>query len=676
MKRLARLLAAAASPLAVAAAHTAHADDAIRLDTLAVTARGYETPLSQTPGGTGVVTEEDIFLAKKDSIADALATLPGISTSGDSQWGRDVSIRGMSGTSIVVLIDGKRINTATDINARLGLVNPMDVERVEVLKGPVSALYGSGSTGGVINIITRKGKFTKDPGYHGRLGFSATTNGAGADAYGNVHYDGEDVWLLASSAMRDHANFANGNGNDVPNSEFQDAQFRVAGGFKPTDRLTVELSALRADATDVGIPGGSSTLPSTARVTYPRTTNTLISADATLDVDADILKQVSASLYYNIIERRVRLDQLPAPQSTIYNYLEPAADHVTFGGKLQGTAEAGDHTIVAGFDGWTWTMESLRRYYRKTGVVQTDHPTPDARQTSLGVYAEDTYALSPGWTLNFGGRFDRMHTRNADNATLAGVGTATAGEEDDNGWNLHAGVTWEMGGPWSQSMLVGSSYRAADLLERFKYITLSSGKTVYGNPDLNPETTLFGEWGLAYRTPEVEAGVRVYANKIYDYITEKATTATRYDMTNIGEARILGVEIDGRWNFAPNWNLHGDIAAADGRDETADQPLRTIAPVSGKLGVGYEKSGWFANLNERMAAPQTRTPSDLDHVGGYAVTDIAAGYAFEIGATKHRVALSIDNLFDAQYENYLTNARGFDYAEPGITATLSYSMEF
>lgn len=56
----------------------------------------------------------------------------------------------------MVLIDGMRINTATEINARLGFINPMDVERVEVLKGPVSSLYGSGSTGGVINVITKK----------------------------------------------------------------------------------------------------------------------------------------------------------------------------------------------------------------------------------------------------------------------------------------------------------------------------------------------------------------------------------------------------------------------------------------------------------------------------------------------------------------------------------------
>jgi outer membrane receptor protein involved in Fe transport len=148
-------------------------------------------------------------------------------------------------------------------------------------------------------------------------------------------------------------------------------------------------------------------------------------------------------------------------------------------------------------------------------------------------------------------------------------------------------------------------------------------------------------------------------------------------MTNIGEARILGVELDGRWNFARDWNLHGDVTAIDGRDETTDAPLRTTPPIMGKLGVGYERDGWFANLNERLAAPQRETPdTSIQETGGYAVTDIAAGYAFEIGQTKHKVALSIDNLFDAQYENYLTNARGFYYAEPGFTATLSYAMEF
>jgi hemoglobin/transferrin/lactoferrin receptor protein len=665
MRSMWGVLAALVPSLAVIAPG-AHAQS-IQLDELAVTARGYETPLSETPGSIAVVTAEDIALSKKDSVADVLAGIPGVAASGDSPWGRDISIRGMTGTSVVILIDGKRINTATDINARLGLINPSDVERIEVLKGPISALYGSGSTGGVVNIITRKGKFTSKPEIHGRTDLSLTTNAAGGNAYDNLEYDDKDVWLLASGGFRGHTDYRDGGGDRIDSSAYRDGQVRIAGGFRPTEDLTVELSALRTEARDVGIPGGPSTLPTNGRVMYPRTTSTLVSADATLDVDGETLKELEGSVYYNFIERRVYVDN--TGQAAIRN-LQPAADHATLGGNLRSRSEFGDHTVIAGVDGWSWTMESLRRRYLANGSVLSDQPVPDARQTSLGVYAEDTYALAPDWTLNFGGRLDHLSTHNADNAYFS--------ESDDNdlGWNLHAGATWQMGGPWSQNVLVGSSYRAADLLERFKYISLAGGVVLWGNPDLKPEQTLFAEWGLDYTTREFEAGVRIFGNKIHNYISERQVNSTTLEMTNIGEARIVGVELDGQWNFAPAWNLHGDVSAVDGRDQSADEPLRYIAPVSGKVGVGYRTDGWFASLDERWAAPQTRTPDGVDHVGGYATTHVAAGYAFDIGPTAHRVALSLDNLFDAKYRNYLANARGIDLVEPGFAATLTYSMEF
>ena len=666
----------AASPLALAftLAVPALADEAAPadetpLETIVVTARGRAVPLSQTPGGVEVATEDDIFLAKKDSIADAIGDLPGISVSGDSAWGRDIAIRGMSTTSVVVLIDGKRVNTATDINARLGLINALDVERIEVLKGPVSSLYGSGSTGGVINIITRKGHFTDgEAETHGRTEISGTTNAAGGDAYADVSYDSRDLWLLASGAFSGHADYVDGAGNREPNSRFRDGQTRLAAGFKPTQDLTVELSALRTDARDVGIPGGPSTLPATGRVLYPRVTNTLLSGDVTYEVGGDVLKMLKGSLYYDTIERRVFVDHLPA--ATQKEHLEPASDNATFGGNFQAQAETGNHIVVAGIDGWSWAMSSIRRQYLLNGSVTSDLPTPNARQTSLGAYAEDTYALARDWDLNLGARLDQVHTRNQDTPQFA------ASSDDDIGWNVHAGATWKMGGPWSQNVLVASSYRAADLLERFKYINLSATRALYGNPDLKPEKTLYAEWGLAYRTPKLQGSLRLFGNKIYDYISEKDTSATRMDMTNIGEARIVGVELAGRWAFAPAWNLHGDLTALDGRDEEADEPLRYIAPVNGKLGVGYENDGWFATLDERAAAPQTRTPSGVDAVGGYAVTNAAAGYAFDIGPTRHKIALRLDNLFDARYRNYLANARGIDLVEPGFSATLSYSMEF
>ncbi|MDR1490914.1 MAG: TonB-dependent receptor plug domain-containing protein, partial [Desulfovibrio sp.] len=154
-------------------------DEAYMLDPITVTARGYAASQSETPGSVGVVDERDISLAPKGSIVDSLQRVPGITRTGDSPWGQDISIRGLSGPSVIILLNGKRINTATDMNARLGFINPADVERIEVLKGPVSALYGSGSTGGVVNIITRKAKFTDEIEAHGKLSGSGSTNPGG-----------------------------------------------------------------------------------------------------------------------------------------------------------------------------------------------------------------------------------------------------------------------------------------------------------------------------------------------------------------------------------------------------------------------------------------------------------------------------------------------------------------
>jgi len=669
-----RRLTLAASPLAllINLALPAQAEEAsaVVLDEVTVTARGRAASLSETPGGVGVVATDDIEAsARKDSVADVLATIPGVAVSGDSPWGRDISIRGLSGTSVVILIDGKRINTATDLNARLGLINPMDVERVEVLKGPISALYGSGSTGGVVNVITRKGSFTGTEGFHGRQAITATTNGAGADGMSSVWYNSKDFWLLGSGAFRAHEDVTGGGDTDVANSGYKDAQFRLAGGVKLADDVTLELSALRSQAWDVGIPGGPTTLPTNGKVVYPRTTNTLFGADATWDVNGDTLKDIQANVYYNRIERRVSVTNAPAP----IRELRPAADHETVGGGLRSNLEIGSHSIVGGFDAWSWEISSTRQRILNSGVISVDQPTPRARQTSVGVYAEDTVKLSPDWTLNLGGRVDQVFTHNDAMRTAPFY---AAGDHTDTGWNGHVGATWNMGGGWSQSLLAGSSYRAADILERFKYISLAGGVTLWGTPDLKPETTLFAEWGLSYASSDLSGGLRVFGNKIYDYITQKTVSSTRQEMTNIGEARIVGVEFEGRWNISKAWNLHGDVTAADGRDETKDEALRFVAPVSGKVGIGFEADGWFASLDERWALSKNDSLTGTRPVDGYATTHLSGGYAFAGGKTKHKITLALDNLFDVKYRNWLANARGMDLVEPGFAATLSYSLEF
>lgn len=642
-------------------------EDPITFDPLVVSARGRAASITQTPGGVAVVESDDFSEAPQISVADILADVPGISVSGDSLWGRDVSIRGLTGTSIIVLIDGKRINTATDINARLGLINTKDIERVEVLKGPVSSLYGSGSTGGVINIITRKGAFTEKEEVHGRLSQSGATNPAGYDGYGNLHYDSKRLWLFGSGAFRGFNDFDAGGDLRIPNSGFSDWQGRAAAGIKVAEDLTLELQGLRMEAKDVGLPGGPSTLPSLARVTLPKTINQLYSIDAVKEHKGTFFRELQASLYYNSIERRVLVDRLGAMP---VREIRPKADHETIGGKAQGLFQAGDHHIVSGLDGWSWNMESARYRFLANGNVLSDTPVPEARQTSVGVFAEDDWKISNAFTLNLGARLDRIETSNK-----AGNGFPKR-DKNNTGWNVHAGLTWRMNPEWSQSLIGASSYRAADILERFKLIDLGGGHQLKGNPDLDPEKTLYGEYGLHYRGKNLRGDLRLFVNDIDDFITEERVSPTLSVMSNAGKAYIYGSELEGRVRITGNWTFFATVTALKGRDETRKEPLRGIAPVSGTTGVEYTGKQWWARLDSRWALRQSDTPEDVATTAGYAILNSGAGVNFKTAGLTHEIALVLNNMLDARYRNYLANSRGITLYEPGFSAMLTHTLTF
>lgn len=636
------------------------------LDPVVVSARGVESTLSQTPGGVGVVDKEEIALSPKASIADALSRIPGVSKTGESPWGQDLNIRGMRGTSVVFLIDGKRINTATDINAQMGFINPSDIERIEVIKGPISALYGTGSTGGVINIITKKGHFSSTPEMHGELGGTWSSNPEGTDSYGRANYNSERFWLQLSGGTRDHMSYYGGE-NLMENSQFEDIQGRINGAFRWTDELTTEFQAMVLEGNDIGIPGGSKSMPANAPVTYPRIGSSLVSLDTTWTPKDGTLKELLASLYYSLNDRRVRIDNPMPPVLKI----TPNASHETVGGKIQGRWQLGEHQLVSGFDAWKWHMRSWRSKYLRNGHILEDQPTPNTTQLSLGLYAEDNWKLNEAWTLNLGARLDRVNMKNHETAQYE------EGQSNDWGWNAHAGLTWDFAENWSQTFIAATSYRVPDIMDRFKNIKLGSA-TIKGNPDLDPEQSFFLEYGLHYKTGNLRLSGSLFHNLVSEYITEGATAnPNAFQMENVGEAQIYGAELEAKWFFAPGWSTYATLAATHGEDRNEDEALRNIAPLNGLLGLRYENStGFWARVETPWAAGQSDVPEGMETVDGYMLVNAAAGYDFDLWKLQHSVSLVLNNILDTRYENYLANSRGMELEEPGFCAAVTYAVSF
>jgi hemoglobin/transferrin/lactoferrin receptor protein len=145
----------------------------------------------------------------------------------------------------------------------------------------------------------------------------------------------------------------------------------------------------------------------------------------------------------------------------------------------------------------------------------------------------------------------------------------------------------------------------------------------------------------------------------------------------VSEARIYGVEFDARWQFLDNWGLYGTVTALHGRDERKKQALPGVAPVSGKLGVDFtHPMGFWAKIEGVGIAPQYYRPDGVEQTDGVITMNAAAGYRFQTAGLKHDISLSLNNIFDARYYNYLAQQRGYRVWEPGFAAMLNYSIEF
>lgn len=142
----------------------AHAQDAIELQpTTVVSAAGYEQNIAHAPASISVITREQLEKQSYTDVVDAMKSIPGVYVTGGGNM-QDVSIRGMSSSYTLYLVDGRPVSSGRSVNTngsdggkQIGLPPLSMIERIEVVRGPMSSLYGSEAMGGVINIITRKG---------------------------------------------------------------------------------------------------------------------------------------------------------------------------------------------------------------------------------------------------------------------------------------------------------------------------------------------------------------------------------------------------------------------------------------------------------------------------------------------------------------------------------------
>ena len=347
------------------------------------------------PVPTAIVEGAEMQQTSAPTVSDALSHEPGIALVRDGMWETDVSIRGMSRNNIVMMVDNTRIETANDLCAALSLIDPFDIERIEVIKGANSALAGTGAFGGVVNVITNA------PSYSDAF----QLNGESMVRYESVNHtnaeflalgsESKDFKLRLSGEYRNAGNYETPMG-DVPNSQFNDFGISGAAGIKLFDTQSLDFTYQRFQAQNTGIPGGATFLP-TASAKYTLASRGLYKVEYSIPNVSEIIPSLVVRASEQTIKRDVQVIQ-PVPVLSDTMTLVPHANHYTTMAQAEASiVPASGHFITAGLEVWQRSLTSGReRYDSKTDAMSEEVPLPNSSFGSAGAYVQDEWQLIPG----------------------------------------------------------------------------------------------------------------------------------------------------------------------------------------------------------------------------------------------------------------------------------------
>ncbi len=650
-----------------------------------VTGSKYEKQIKDVALPLDVISSDEIKYKPPVTISDALQNLPGVSLIRDGIWGTTVSIRGLSKQNIVTLIDGNRIETGTNIAAGLSLIDAMDVERIEVIKGASSSLYGSGALGGVVNIISKEGVYSDGLNFSGSVisGYSSVNNGGKARLSFNA---GNSNWFAKISGTKRAADNTETPEGTLENSQFRDNNISAAIGFIPFNDHEMKISYQRFYAEDVGIPGGAP-FPTTAKASYPEEKREMFNVEYHVKNLFPVMNNFSIKYFHQLIERRVEI----IPNANVV--LRPNADHKTNGVQLQTDWLIGESNyLVAGIDAWQRELDSRRtREIKPANQIIGERPVPISDYRSIGFFVQDDLHLIKNvFKLTIGGRVDQIKVTNKqafdpeyiivngvrDNSPANRTELWKAGEADDVSASANIGLLFSATENIDLTFNTARSFRSPTLEERFQFIELGAA-TYLGDPNLDPEKGTFFDIGIRMREDNFTITGNIFINLLTDLVIDQFKSENLFVKENVGKARLYGFDLSSELNFYETSVLYASLAYVRGEDTEKKIDLPEMPPLNGMIGIRTPITKYFsADLSASFTAKQNKIADGEAPTAGYANFNFYLNTtSLSLAGISNQLMLGVENIFDKAFRNHLSTNRGIIKLEPGRNFIFQWQME-
>jgi outer membrane receptor for ferrienterochelin and colicins len=613
--------------------------DPTLLEELVVTATRNDLNAGKVPASFSVISRQQIDQQPAEDLIDLIRTTPGITFNGIGIGGRrTMSVRGMSDSQTLVLVDGRR---QIDTNENIGYSDfghnwiPLDsIERIEIVRGPLSSLWGAEALGGVVNIITRR------PGdsWSGTL----RVRGGAPDQDGGGQEFGS--WLYASGPITDEA-------LAMTLSAERISENNIPAREQPHNEATIDI---REEKKRAGVHSKLSWLVSTNHELelsadysdeerYTRSWDDR--RDEPRDYDYNIKRSNLAADYTGLLgETTLRLRAFRTFIKTRRTYVPQGNESL----KEAGNRIVSGEILHSGLDRNLLTLGGELR------LEELDVPGFNAGfggsqvATHQAVFAQDDIALTKDLSLVVGLRYD-------DHEFFGGEASPRAYAV----WDARPGLQIKGG--------YGHGFKAPSLKQIHPdYYYEIASMIIVGNPDLEPETAESFELGAHWRGERFHAGTTLFTNAIENLIDSRVIGAEGrkniYQPVNINEARTRGVEAEAGWLIGRGFRLEGNWTHLDARDLTLDLSLTDRPRNTLNLSLHWEDPlrGWRAGLRSETRSSQWLEDDDIRYKAeDFALWHLSIGKDF---GESIELSLGVENLADRQLDEV---SEIFNYYERG-----------
>ena len=583
--------------------------------TINITANRAPQSNVDTLASVTVIDRAAIERRQARSVPDALRGVPGLSFSNNGGRGKVASafVRGTEADHVLVLVDGIRIGSVTLGQSAFQDI-PIDlVERIEVVRGPRSSLYGADAVGGVIQIFTKKGGGPLTPrlsvggGSHATQDYSAGLSGGGERGWYNLGASHSETQGFNACDPRSATLFAGCFVDEPDDDAYRNTGVSARAGYRLTDALSGELHYLRGAGDN--------------------------------EYDGSIFSGNSTDFVQDVVGARIDWQALPAWRMSLSGGRNRDLSDNYFAGVFNDT-----------FDSERWSATWQNDIALSAGQRLTlGADWLDDRVSATTPYEQDSRDNAAGFAqyqARYGEHDLTLAARRDSNQQYGGYTTGSVA------WGYRIAPDLRVMASW------GSAFKAPTFNELYF--------PFFGNPNLEPEESDSVELGLAGLHAGVDWSLNAYQTQIDQMITFDSVI---FAPANIAKARIRGLEAVAGVQVA-GWDLSANLTALDpenrGHDADRGNQLPRRAKLMGRIDADRAIGRW--RLGASLYGERERYDDLANNapMGGFVTADLRLAFALDRAWT---VEGKLANLFDKNYET----ARLFDEDGRNVLLTLRYA---